>query len=157
VPNKDLISGRLLNWTLTDPMNRVVVNVGIAYGSDTEQACQLLLEAAREQPHVLDDPPPVAFFDSFGDSSLNLKLMCFLPNLENRLTTVHSLHSAIDRKFKDAGLEIPFPQRDLNVRISRDALRLDLLGANVIVGDGSVDGKTSAGRRASEDKRQGAA
>jgi potassium efflux system protein len=118
VPNKDLVTQRLLNWTLSDHTNRVVVTVGVSYGSDTEKACRLLMEAAGEQPHVLADPPPVAFFEGFGDSALNLKLMCFLPDLEHRLQTIHALHTAIDAKFKTAGLEIPFPQRDMNINLS---------------------------------------
>jgi potassium efflux system protein len=147
VPNKDLVTERLLNWTLSDPTNRIVVDIGVAYGSDTDRACELLLEAAREQPHILSDPPPVACFDGFGDSALNLKLMCFLPNLENRLATIHALHTAVDRKFKEAGLEIPFPQRDLNVRFNRDSLTIDLEGAKI----------AALGTPAAEARRQGAA
>jgi potassium efflux system protein len=116
IPNKDLVTGSLLNWTLSDQTNRVVINVGVAYGSDTELACQLLLEAAREQPAVLADPEPVATFDGFGEGDLKLVLRCFLPNLDNRLATIHALHTAIHRKFADAGLEIPFPQRDIHIR-----------------------------------------
>jgi potassium efflux system protein len=131
VPNKDLISGRLLNWTLSDSTNRLVVNLGIAYEADVTRACELLLESAREQPCVLKEPAPIAFFDSFGDSSLNLKLLCFLPNLENRWQTIHGLNSAINDKFKQAGIEIPFPQRDLNVRFNEGAFSVDLEGAPI--------------------------
>ncbi len=146
VPNKDLISGRLLNWTLTDPVNRITVNVRVAYGSDVELARQLLLEAACEQPHVLTDPQPVAIVDGFGESSQNLRLTCFLPTLENRLMTIHGLHATIGRKFKAAGLEIPVPQRQVKMRISRDALDFDFAGANA-----------SAARRAAEERRHDAA
>jgi potassium efflux system protein len=152
VPNKDLVTQRLLNWTLSDHTNRIVVNLGVAYGSDTGRACGLLLEAAREQPHVLKEPPPVAFFDSFGDSALNLKLLCFLPNLENRWQTIHNLNSTIDRKFKEAGLEIPFPQRDLNVKFDAAGVAVELEGKKVIFG-----GDAAADRRRAEAKRQGAA
>jgi potassium efflux system protein len=89
----------------------------------------------------------VAFFDNFGESSLNLKLMCFLPNLENRLTTIHGLNSTIDRLFKEAGLEIPFPQRDLNVKFSQDALSIDLEGSRV----------ATLGKAGNDARRQGAA
>ncbi|MBX3425790.1 MAG: mechanosensitive ion channel [Pirellulales bacterium] len=116
VPNKHLVTEKLLNWTLSDQTNRLMVNVGVAYGSDTELACRLLVEAAREQPAVLVEPAPVAAFEGFGDSSLNLSLRAYLPSLENRLATIHGLHTTIDRKFRAAGLEIPFPQRDLNLR-----------------------------------------
>lgn len=123
IPNKDLVTERLLNWTLSDQINRIELRVGVAYGSDTDRACELLLEAANEQPEVLIDPPPHAVFDGFGDSSLNLVLRCFLPNLERRLPTIHALHTAVDRKFREANIEIPFPQRDLWVRgASQDAV-----------------------------------
>ena len=58
IPNKEFITGRVLNWTLTDPVNRVVIKVGIAYGSDTQRAAEILRKIAHEHPHVLDDPPP---------------------------------------------------------------------------------------------------
>lgn len=116
VPNKDLVTGRLLNWTLTDLTNRVVINVGVAYGSNTERACELLLEVCRDHPIVLEDPAPIATFEAFGDSTLNLVLRCYLPNIEHRLRTIHELHTEIDKRFKAEGLEIAFPQLDLHVR-----------------------------------------
>ncbi|MEQ9408403.1 MAG: mechanosensitive ion channel [Fuerstiella sp.] len=116
VPNKEFVTGRLLNWTLTDKINRVVINVGVAYGSDTLLARSLLLQVAQDHPDVLEDPPPLATFEGFGDSTLNLVLRCFLPNLENRLPTITQIHEAIDREFKNANIEISFPQRDLHVR-----------------------------------------
>lgn len=116
VPNKEFITGRLLNWTLSDKVNRVVVNVGVAYGSDTDMACQLLLQAAKDHPLVSQEPAPVAVFEGFGDSTLNLSLRTFLPSLDHRLQVIHELHTAIDRAFRKAGLEIAFPQRDLHIR-----------------------------------------
>jgi len=121
VPNKEFITGRLLNWTLSDSINRVVIRVGVAYGSDTEKARELLLDAARKHPLILDEPPPGAIFDGFGDSSLDLVLRCFLPDLNNRLSVVHELHTQINGAFAEAGLEIPFPQRDVNLRTSTDS------------------------------------
>lgn len=121
VPNKDLVTERLLNWTLTDQTNRITILVGVAYGSDTDLACQLLVEAAREQSQVLTDPAPAAFFEAFGDSALQLKLLCCLPNLDNRMATIHQLHTAIDRKFRAAGISIPFPQREMHVHFMRNA------------------------------------
>lgn len=121
VPNKEFITGRLLNWTLSDSINRVVIRVGVAYGSDTEKARELLLAAARKHPLILDEPPPGAIFDGFGDSSLDLVLRCFLPDLNNRLSVVHELHTQINGAFAEAGLEIPFPQRDVNLRTSTDS------------------------------------
>jgi potassium efflux system protein len=116
VPNKEFITGRLLNWTLSDKVNRVVVEVGLAYGSDTEKARELLLKVANAHPLVMKDPAAMASFEGFGDNSLNLVLRTFLPSLENRLQVIHELHTAIDQEFRKAGIEIAFPQRDLHIR-----------------------------------------
>ncbi|MEQ8790710.1 MAG: mechanosensitive ion channel [Pirellulaceae bacterium] len=116
VPNKEFITGKLLNWTLSDQVNRVVVEVGVKYGSDTDLVRELLLKAARENPLVLDNPPPLATFEGFGDSCLNFCLRAFLPSLENRLQVIHELHTTVDKLFRQSDIEIPFPQRDLNVR-----------------------------------------
>ncbi|MCA9038931.1 MAG: mechanosensitive ion channel [Planctomycetaceae bacterium] len=116
VPNKEFITGRLLNWTLSDPVNRIVINVGIAYGSNVEQAREIILRLATDHPETMEDPPPVVTFDGFGDSTLNLTLRTYLPNLENRLLTIHQLHLQINNEFNAAGIEIAFPQRDLHIR-----------------------------------------
>jgi len=116
IPNKEFITGRVLNWTLTDPVNRVVVKVGVAYGSDTQRAAEILLRLAKSHPNVLDDPPPGVSLESFGDSALNFALRCFLPNMDGRGTVIHELHMAIDREFRAAGIEIAFPQQDIHVR-----------------------------------------
>lgn len=116
VPNKDLITGQILNWTLTDQTSRVIINVGVAYGSDTERACELLREVAKENPIVLSEPEPLISFEGFGDSTLNLVMRAYLPNLENRLKTIHDLHTQINKRFNDAGIEIAFPQTDLHIR-----------------------------------------
>jgi len=116
IPNKKFITEDVMNWTLTDDINRVVIEVGVAYGSDTELARQLLLKVARRQPFVMSDPEPLATFDRFADSSLNFTLRCFLPNLDNRLEVIHALHSEINREFHEANIEIAFPQQDLHVR-----------------------------------------
>jgi potassium efflux system protein len=116
IPNKEFITGRVLNWTLTDPVNRVVINVAVAYGSDTQKAAGILLKLAQQHPIVLDDPAPRVSLESFGDSSLNFVLRCFLPNLDNRGTVIHDLHMAIDREFRDGGIEMPYPTHDVHVR-----------------------------------------
>lgn len=116
VPNKKFITEDVMNWTLTDDVNRVEIEVGIAYGSDTELARELLLKVARQNAFVMTDPEPLAVFDRFADSSLHLTLRCFLPNLDNRLAVIHELHSEINREFREANIEIAFPQQDLHVR-----------------------------------------
>jgi potassium efflux system protein len=116
VPNKEFITGRLLNWTLTDQINRITIPVGVEYGSDTRQALQLLAEVARENEHVVDDPAPLISFEGFGNDALTLVLRCYLESMEYRLDTITALHQAIDDKFRAAGIGIAFPQRDLHIR-----------------------------------------
>ena len=115
VPNKEFITGRVLNWTLSNAINRVIITAGIAYGSDTELARELLLKAAQEHPNVLEDPAPIATFEGFGDNALNFLLRCYLPNLDNRLVTITELHTSIDKAFRKAGITIAFPQRDVHL------------------------------------------
>ena len=116
VPNKNFATGTILNWTLNTTVNRIVIAIGVAYGSDTEKARQILLDVATDHPVVLEDPAPLATFEEFGDSSLNLILRCYLPNMDNRVTILTELNTEIDRRFAEAGIEIPFPQRDLHLR-----------------------------------------
>jgi potassium efflux system protein len=118
VPNKEFVTGRLLNWSLSDQMTRVVVVVGVAYGSDVDKALALMREAAEEHEHVLDDPAPVLSFEGFGDNSLTLILRAYLSSIEYRIATITDLHKAINRKFTDAGVVIAFPQRDLHLDTS---------------------------------------
>lgn len=116
VPNKEFITGELVNWTLSDNVLRIDVPVGIAYGSDTELAHRLLLEAAMNHPSVLQDPPPVAIFDDFADSSLAFILRVYIAGIEDLLPTKSALHFAVDKAFREAGIEISFPQTDIHIR-----------------------------------------
>jgi potassium efflux system protein len=116
VPNKEFITSRLVNWTLSDPVSRITIAIGIAYGSDTEQTRRLLLKVAASTPQVLREPPAKAYFMGFGESALNFELSAFVANVEQRTTVVHAMNMAIDRAFREAGIEIAFPQRDLHIR-----------------------------------------
>jgi potassium efflux system protein len=115
VPNKEFITGRVLNWTLSDQLNRVVINVGVAYGSDVSQARHLILAAAEDHPEILKDPAPAVTFNAFGDSALNLVLFAWLPNLDNRLEVIHDLHTMIHERLNDAGISMAYPQRDVHL------------------------------------------
>jgi len=119
VPNKEFITGRLLNWSLSDQTTRIKVPVGVAYGSDVQRAMQLMDEAAREHPEVLGDPAPSVIFQAFGDNTLSLELRCFVATQQARMPTITDLHAAINRKFSDAGICIAFPQRDVHLDTSR--------------------------------------
>ncbi|MEM1063377.1 MAG: mechanosensitive ion channel domain-containing protein, partial [Planctomycetota bacterium] len=116
VPNKDFITGRLLNWTLTDTLNRIVVKVGIAYGSDVTLARETIARVCADNQYLLKDPAPLITLEGFGASSLDFVVRAYLPKLDDRLTTIHELHRDIDLAFRDAGIEISFPQLDLHVR-----------------------------------------
>jgi potassium efflux system protein len=116
VPNKELITGRLLNWTLSDTTNRIVITVGIAYKSDTRRARELILEIASGHPNVLDDPAPRVTFEAFADSSLNFVLRCYIASMDIRLDTIDELHETIHDRFNQEGIEIAFPQQDLHLR-----------------------------------------
>ena len=122
VPNKDLITNKLLNWTLSDTTNRIEVKVGVAYGSDTRKASQLLREICDENPNIMQDPPPSVTFERFDNSSLSLTLRAFLSSLDNRLSTINELHQQIYQRFAEAGIEIAFPHRDLHLRSLPDNL-----------------------------------
>jgi small-conductance mechanosensitive channel len=120
VPNSELISNQVTNWMLHDPWGRVIVPVGVAYGSDVEKVREVLLQAAREHPLVMTDglrvSPPRVLFRSFGDSALNFELRCFIRNVDQRLVTLSELNFAIEKALREENIQIPFPQRDLHLR-----------------------------------------
>jgi small-conductance mechanosensitive channel len=120
VPNSELISNQVTNWMLHDPWGRVIVPVGVAYGSDVERVRDLLLKVAREHPLVITDSSrvsaPRVLFRSFGDSALNFELRCFIRNVDQRLATLSELNFAIEKALREANIQIPFPQRDLHLR-----------------------------------------
>lgn len=116
VPNRDFVTGNLINWTLSNSNLRVIIPVGIAYGSDTELATRLLYEVAAGNPNVLNDPPPVVVFTLFGESSLDFELRGFVTTPQHYRTIAHSLNMEIDRLFRAHNIEIAFPQRDLHLR-----------------------------------------
>ncbi len=116
VPNKEFITGQLINWTLTDSILRMVIQVGVAFGSDIAHARQLLLQAARDDNRVLRDPPPTAVLDQFGDSTLRFELRVFVCGLDAFADIRHDLNTRVDQLFREAGIEMAFPQRDVHVR-----------------------------------------
>ena len=118
VPNKEFITGRLINWSLSDPIIRIIIPVGITYGSDTELAEKLLLKSARGNKLVLKQPEPAVLFRGFGDNSLNFELRVYVDGINSWFTILHNLNQAIDREFKKAGITISFPQRDVHLDTS---------------------------------------
>uniref|UniRef100_I2Q0P8 Small-conductance mechanosensitive channel n=1 Tax=Desulfovibrio sp. U5L TaxID=596152 RepID=I2Q0P8_9BACT len=115
VPNSDLIAGKLVNWTHRDPTVRREISVGVAYGSDTDRVREILLAAARSQPRVLPQPEPSVQFLNFGESSLDFKLFFWVDDVSVGLSTTSDIRFAINRRFREEGIEIPFPQREVRI------------------------------------------
>jgi small-conductance mechanosensitive channel len=124
VPNGDFVSARVINWTLSDRKRRVILPVGVAYGTNPRRVIELLQEVAGSHPEVLDPPEPVVLFRCFGDSSLDFEIRAFTE--ANWLEVMSDLAVATSEALEGAGITIPFPQRDLhlrNVPELRDALK----------------------------------
>ncbi len=131
VPNKSFITEQVINWTLSDPITRIVIPVGISYGSDVQLAHRVMEDALRAMPLVLDEPPPRVYFMGFGDSSLNFNLYVHSRELSDRLPLMHAVHEEILGALRKNGIEIPFPQRDLHLKSVDDeitALKRDSAG-----------------------------
>lgn len=115
VPNREFITGRVMNWTLTSSVSRMSVTVGVAYGTDPDTVRRLLLLVASRNPHVLKQPPPHALLDEFEDSTLSFVLRVFMASRDVYIELRHELLTEIAREFSRAGIEIAFPQRDIHV------------------------------------------
>lgn len=115
VPNSELVSGRVVNRSAPTTRSRVRVNLGVAYGSDTERVRDTLLAVAAAEPRVLRDPPPAVFFKDFGDSALVFDLAVWIDTPQLEFVITSDLRFAIDRSFRETGLVIAFPQKDLHL------------------------------------------
>ena len=111
VPNKDLISGKLLNWTLSSVINRISIKVGVAYGTNVGRVREIISKIVERHPDVLQDPPPIITFEEFGDSSLNFVIRCCTTSIKRRWHLMDEINSAVNEAFEREGIEIPFPQR----------------------------------------------
>jgi potassium efflux system protein len=116
VPNSHLVSNTVTNWTLSNPMARVRIQVGVGYSTDIQLALDLLREAAQRNSRVLREPAPAAFFTRFGESSVELELHAWVADVKERLLAQSEIGIEIQRLLGEAGVEIPFPQRDLHIR-----------------------------------------
>jgi len=116
IPNSTLITGTVKNWTHSDKMGRLSIPVGVTYNCDPEQVQALLLECAADHTMVLRAPEPYVYFKDFGASSLDFELRCYIIDVDNLLTVSSDLRYAIFKSLKEADIEIPFPQRDVNFK-----------------------------------------
>jgi potassium-dependent mechanosensitive channel len=141
VPNGNLISNEMINWTLSDSYRRMDIRVGVAYGTDPERVLALMKEIAETHEMVRKDPKPITYFIEFGDSSLNFRLLAWV-NFENRLEVESEINVLINKRLAEEGIEIPFPQRDLHIR--SDATKADATKANAGKADATKSDATKA-------------
>jgi small-conductance mechanosensitive channel len=116
VPNSDLITNQVTNWTLADRNMRLILSLGVAYGSDIPLVLKTLEECTRDNPRIRNNPEPSIFFMGFGDSSLDFQLRVWLDDIKYMNMVRSELNQEIDRRFREKNIEIPFPQRDLHLR-----------------------------------------
>lgn len=116
IPNQELVTQQVTNWTLANPVTRLIIKVGIAYGSDTELAHKTMLTTIKKNPNALNNPEPTVLFLGFGDSTLDFELRVFLRDFTQRFIVSHELHMAIDAALRTENIEIAFPQRDLHIK-----------------------------------------
>jgi small-conductance mechanosensitive channel len=122
IPNSDLVTNQVTNWTRTNRIMRITIPVGVAYGSDVPLVIKILLECAQDNPSVMSSPKPQVLFAGFGDSSLDFELRVFLLDIDFRRIVHSEILQEIDREFRLNGVEIPFPQRDLHLRSVDDSV-----------------------------------
>ncbi len=115
IPNKKFATEEFTNWTLSDPITRLVIPIGVDYGTNTGLVVSLLLDAAHRHAQVSDDPAPAALFIGFGNSSLNFELRVFVPTVLDKVTIGHDLNMVIDATFHAQGIGISYPQRDVHL------------------------------------------
>uniref|UniRef100_UPI0026259F5C DUF3772 domain-containing protein n=1 Tax=uncultured Kiloniella sp. TaxID=1133091 RepID=UPI0026259F5C len=116
IPNSDLISGTMKNWTHKSKLGRLEVRVGVSYDADEEKVKDILTQIASEHSGVLTRPEPYVLFMDFGASSLDFELRCFLKDIENKMSIASDLRFSIRKAFQDEGIEIPFPQQDVYIK-----------------------------------------
>ena len=116
VPNKTFVTDQLVNWSLNDTITRITLSIGVAYGSDLDLVRKLLMQAAQDNPRVLRDPAPLLFFLTFGESTLDHELRVHVRELADRNAATDEINRAIDRLFREHGIEIAFRQVDVFVK-----------------------------------------
>lgn len=130
VPNSDLITGQVTNWTLDERRIRVRVMVGVAYGTDVSKVLETLLACAEANPMVLSTPSPSAYFLAFGASSLDFELRVWIPEFLEKTQVLSDLNQDIENEFALNNIEVPFPQSDLHLRSVDEGVAKHLRGAN---------------------------
>jgi small-conductance mechanosensitive channel len=130
IPNGDLISNQVTNWTLRNRMARLIIPVGVAYGSNISLVMETLMKCAKSNPNVANHPPPKVLMLSFGESTLDFELRVIVRDFDIRIDVKSELHQEIDRRFQEANITIAFPQRDLHLHGIEEAVNLKSLERN---------------------------
>jgi len=115
VPNGNLVSNELINWTLSDSQRRMIIKVGVQYGTDPNEVIKILLGVAKKNKELLESPEPYVLFKEFGDSALGFELRCYTDS-DDWIFILSDLHVKVNEAIKEAGVIIPFPQRDLHIK-----------------------------------------
>jgi small-conductance mechanosensitive channel len=110
IPNSELITGSVKNWTHLNTLGRLHIKVAVGYGADAEAVISILTACAAEHPGVLKQPPPTVLLTELGSAALTFEIFCIVPNLGNRGQVKSDLHLAILRRFRDSGIELSPPQ-----------------------------------------------
>jgi len=118
VPNSKLIDENVTNWSILDRKVRIHCPIGVEYGSDVQKVKDILLEIADSHPKVLKTPAPEVWFEEFADSSLNFKLLIWIGRAEEEKPIRSDINFAIDEEFRKGNITIPFPQRDINLKVT---------------------------------------
>ena len=118
VPNGQLVSAEVLNWTLSDPQRRMEIDVAVAYGSDPESVIELLTGVASKHPDIIAEPSPETLFVGFGESALKFQLRAWTNRFERWMQIKSELTIGVNSALRDAGIAIPFPQRALHIQTS---------------------------------------
>jgi small-conductance mechanosensitive channel len=116
VPNGNLISNKLINWTFSDHQRRMEIKVGVAYGSDVQKVIKLLRDCTTGNEEILMTPAPSVFFKDFTDSALLFELRCWTENFNSWLQIQSDLRVEIEKVLRENGIEIPFLQHDVHIK-----------------------------------------
>jgi small-conductance mechanosensitive channel len=149
VPNSELLSNHVKNWTLSNSIGRVTIKVGVAYGTDTQKVKKILLQVAKDHKQVINHSPYESnvVFREFGDSSLNFELRVMIKDIKNIIQVLSDLNFEVDRIFRESDISIPFPQRDLHIvdtvpiNVNNDKINLNESSTGVTTVNGMNDNK----------------
>jgi potassium efflux system protein len=119
VPNSLLVKTAIINQSFPDTRSQVVVELGVAYGTEPEKVKRILLDAARQHPDVLPDPAPSVFFKAFGDYAMTFLLVCHARSFRSVMAVTDAINCAVDERFRAEGIEVPYPVQTVRLTDGR--------------------------------------